>query len=68
MTQNAAILEHLKSGKTITPAEAYELCGSLACHSRIAELRADGYLIDCELIQVNGKKVGRYSLTQVAYG
>ena len=63
ISQCEAILAHLRSGRTITPAEAYGLCGTLACHSRIAELRERGYDIRCDLVQVpSGKHVGCYRL------
>jgi len=68
MSQNQVILEHLRAGKDLTPLQAFELCGTLALHSRVAELRAAGHPIDCELVQENGKTVGRYSLMKVAYG
>lgn len=67
MSQNAAILAHLEAGNTITPAEAYELCGSLALHSRIAELRGQGYKIDMTMRRENDKNFGEYYLG-VAYG
>ena len=62
MSQNQQILAHLEAGNTITPAEAYALCGSLALHSRIAELRGDGYRIDGEMRSANGKRFGEYWL------
>ena len=62
MSQNAAILWHMVCFGTITPAEAYELYGSLALHSRIAELRARGFKIDKKIQTVNGKRWGEYSL------
>lgn len=62
MTQNACILAHLEAGNTITPAEAYALCGTLALHSRIAELRKEGYRIDGEMRSGNGKRWGEYWL------
>jgi hypothetical protein len=72
MSQCEAILAHLEEGNTITPAEAYALCGTLALHSRIAELRDRGYRIDCELVKTpSGKHVGRYTLNlneAIAYG
>ena len=70
MTQCEAILAHLAAGNTITPVEAYALCGSLALHSRIAELRGRGCRIDCEIIRTSGgKNVGRYTLNEaIAYG
>lgn len=69
MTQCQTILAHLEAGNTITPAEAYELCGTLALHSRISELRHT-HDIHCELVTVaSGKRVGRYSLVEhYAYG
>jgi helix-turn-helix protein len=68
MSQCSVILKYLESGKSITPAEAYELCGTLALHSRIAELRKH-HVIDCELIETpTGKHVGRYSLQKIPYG
>ena len=69
-SQCQAILAHLEAGNTITPAQAYELCGTLACHSRIAELRERGYDIQCELVRTpGGKTVGCYSLVErYAYG
>jgi len=70
MSQCEAILQHLQAGNTLTPAQAYALCGTLACHSRISELRQQGHDIHCELIPVpSGKRVGCYSLElKVAYG
>jgi hypothetical protein len=57
------ILQWLKSGKTLTPWEALDKFGTLALHSRIAELRDAGYDIKCTLIQTEGgKQVGRYSI------
>ena len=70
MSQCEAILAHLEAGNTITPAEAYAMCGSLALHSRIAELRGRGYHINCEIVEIpSGKHVGRYTLNKaIAYG
>lgn len=67
-TQNEAILNWLQQGNTLTPLQAFEKFGTLALHSRAAELRAEGHIIECEKISVNGKRVGRYSLLRVAYG
>ena len=63
LSQCNYILAHLRAGNTLTPAEAYERFGSLALHSRIAELRERGLKIECELVEVpSGKRVGRYKL------
>lgn len=45
MTQNQMILEHLKSGKTITGKEAMELYGCMRLSARIHDLRERGYKI-----------------------
>lgn len=62
MSQTDAILQHLEAGNTITPKGAYALCGSLACHSRISELRERGYRIDSQMHNENGRKWGEYWL------
>ena len=62
MSQNRILLEALLRGESITPARAFELCGSYACHSRIAELRARGYRIDCRMESDGRRRWGVYSL------
>lgn len=63
VSQSDHILSILKLGRSITPAEAYTLCGTLALHSRIAELRERGHDIRCELVRTaGGKTVGSYTL------
>lgn len=64
MTQNEAILAHLRVGNTLTPMQAYELCGTLAMHSRAAEMRAEGHPVQCCIIRVGNKRVGCYSLPE----
>jgi len=44
-TQKQAILEYLKTGKQISQAEAYELCGCQRLGSIICILRKKGYRI-----------------------
>lgn len=48
ISQEDAILNHLKSGKTITPIEALNLYGSFRLAARIASLRQQGYNIVTE--------------------
>lgn len=63
MSQSEAILGYLQSGKTLTPLDSYLMFGTLALHSRVAELRARGHDIACKLVKVpSGKTVGEYSL------
>lgn len=66
-TQNKMILDHLKSGKTITPTEALKLYGAFRLAARIRELRLSGVSIVTERIRVkrnNGSHVtvARYRL------
>lgn len=65
-SQEDAILAHMQDGNTITPAEAYEMFGCLALHSRIAELRARNYVIECEMVVRGRKRWGKYSMPQHA--
>lgn len=62
MTQTAKIIEHLEAGNTITPRLAFTLCGSLALHSRIAEIRAMGYRIDMVMRTHGRTRWGEYFL------
>lgn len=65
MSQNTAILAHLQSGMTLTPAEAYQRFSTLALHSRIAELREQGHPVVCVMLDTaGGKRVGCYSLPE----
>lgn len=65
-SQSDSILAYLQAGNTLTPLEALHRFGTLALHSRAAELREQGHLIHCELVTVNGKQVGRYSIQNAA--
>lgn len=64
MSQCGALLERLLAGATITPRLAYDLTGSLACHSRIAELRSRGYRIECTIVSDGTRRWGEYRLVQ----
>lgn len=50
MTQHERILRHLKSGDTLTQAEAFTEYGIGRLSSRICELRKLGYPIKCEFV------------------
>ena len=63
-SQCDAPLEILKRGQVVTPLVAFQVTGSLACHSRIAELRERGYDIVCRIRRDGEKKWGEYSLRQ----
>ena len=61
--QNAKILEHLNSGRSITAIEALQLYGCFRLASRIHDLRKAGVDVKvADHITDNGKKVARYYL------
>ena len=70
MSQCSQIFVHLTDKGPITPLIAFQLYGTLALHSRIAELRERGIEIETKMIELpNGKRVGEYSIPlRVAYG
>jgi len=61
-SQKVMILAHLKSGKSITPIEALNKYGCFRLGARILDLRNDGFNINTEMIEVNGKRFAKYSL------
>ena len=68
-SQCARILAYLEAGGSLTPVQAFAMFGTLAMHSRAAELRERGHPITCDLVETpGGKRVGCYSLLRVAYG
>jgi hypothetical protein len=50
--QKQRILAHLRSGKTLTRLESWDVLGVLECPARISELRARGYHIETEMVPV----------------
>lgn len=66
MSQADALLAILLRGEPVTPAIAFQVVGSLACHSRMAELRERGYQIECKIVTGNGKRWGEYRLAMPA--
>lgn len=65
MSQNGAILEMLFRGEKVTPLTAFKRCGTLALHSRCAELRERGFDVRCEVQFGKGhKKNGVYRLVK----
>jgi hypothetical protein len=61
-SQCSLILEHLTHGRTLTPIQALEMFSCFRLAARIEQLRSRGHLIDCELIEENGKSFARYSI------
>jgi len=62
MSQCAKLLDTMRRGEVITPLRAFQLTGSLACHSRMAELRERGHDIVCTVKREGSKKYGEYAL------
>lgn len=61
-SQKTEILKWLQHGYTITPKEAMELCGCYRLSARIADLRADGWLIVTEKPRAKRAKYAVYRL------
>lgn len=63
-SQKEMILGHMMSGRPITPLEALDLYGSLRLGARIADIRADGYIVYKEMVRDarTGKRYARYSM------
>ena len=62
-SQTKAIKEHLMSGNGLTPLGALHLYGCLRLSGRIHDLRnKHGLSIRTDMIEVNGKRVARYTL------
>lgn len=64
MNQTDAILDHLLSGKSITPIDALNLYGCFRLGARVLELRKEGYNIETEIVHENGKHFARYSMAK----
>ena len=62
MSQADDLLAVMERGEVMTPAKAFAICGTYACHSRMAELRQRGLLIECRIRTGNGKRWGEYRL------
>ena len=63
MSQNHAILSHLKRGP-ITPLDALERYGCFRLAARIRDLRDAGHKIDAELVMKGEKRFSRYRLAR----
>jgi len=62
MTQEKQILNHLQSGKTITPLEALRLFGCFRLAARIFNLRKKGYTIKTNYVTRKNKTFAKYEL------
>jgi len=64
MSQCDELLAIMQRGEVVTPLRAFEVTGSLACHSRIAELRERGHDIVCHMKTQGKKRWGEYAIRQ----
>lgn len=63
MTQTAAILAWLRSGNSITALDALNLFGCFRLAARIADLKAEGHVIESELVTTpSRRRIARYRL------
>lgn len=60
-SQRIAVWKHLQVSE-ITPLEALIMYGCFRLGARIYELRKEGKKIKTEMIDINGKRVARYSI------
>ena len=61
MTQSEQILNHLKSGHSITPLEALDKFGCMRLGARVYDLKQQGHDIRTEPLALpSGKHVARY--------
>ena len=63
-TYSQIIMAHLMAGKTITIWESIRLYQITCLAQRISDLRADGVIINDEMVKQNGKHFKRYWIEQ----
>ena len=64
-SQKAAILAHLKTGRSITPIDALREYGCFRLGARIYDLKDEGHNIYSERVEVgDGKRVASYTLVK----
>lgn len=63
-SQKEKILEYLLTGESISPLEALNMYGCFRLGARIAEIKADGFLVHTEMFKDpgTGKRYAKYSL------
>jgi hypothetical protein len=63
-SQNALIKGWLMNGRSLTTLDALNMFGCFRLAARIANLRDQGMDINTEIVEVNDKRVARYSLVR----
>ena len=61
-TQNQAILEYLKLGKSITPMDALRKFGSMRLGARIYDLKQMGHAIEKRMVSNGEKRFASYRM------
>jgi hypothetical protein len=64
-SQNKTILQMLLDGEKVTPLDALNRCGCFRLSARIFDLRAKGYDIRTDIVEVNGSRVAQYWLCTI---
>jgi hypothetical protein len=62
MSQAKEILQYLKQGHSLTPADALHKFGCFRLAARVDDLRKAGHDIKTVIIEVNGKRFAEYRL------
>jgi hypothetical protein len=61
-SQNALIKGWLMNGRSLTTLEALNMFGCFRLAARIENLRTQGMDIQTEIVEINDKRVARYSM------
>mgnify|MGYP003131576318 FL=1 len=63
-TKKEKVRDYLETGKSITPAEAYEMFGSMRLAAIICDLKKDGYKFHTEIVKKENSRIkfARYKL------
>jgi hypothetical protein len=61
-SQNALIKGWLMNGRSLTTLEALNMFGCFRLAARISNLRDEGMDIHTEIVEINDKRVARYSI------
>ena len=62
MSQANEILQYMKQGHSLTPAEALHKFGCFRLAARVDELRKHGHDVKTVIVEVNGKRFAEYRL------
>ena len=61
-SQTNRIKEHLLAGNKITALDTLHLYGCLRLSGRIHDLRSQGLPIKTDMVEINGKRIAKYTL------